>query len=85
MSSKNKIHNQREADRSIRRIKELLEEGLSQNEIVATLNNEGFRTIREQLWSIVNLKQVLFRLRHSQKSWYALSQKRAGLQVQVAA
>lgn len=75
-----KTHDQRAADRSIRRIKELLQQGLSQQEMCDTLNGEGYRTIKLRLWNPNNLKQVLWRIRHELKSWYGLSSSRCGLQ-----
>lgn len=71
------------SDRSIRRIKQLLAEEMSQIEMVETLNTEGYRTIRRQLWTVTNLKQVLFRLRHEMKTWYGLSAKRANLAMET--
>lgn len=76
---------QKASDRSIRRIKELLEQDYTQNEIVDTLNREGFLTIRRKEWTITNLRQVLFRIRHELKSWYGLSSRRANFKVGAAA
>jgi uncharacterized protein YoaH (UPF0181 family) len=75
-----KTHNQQAADRSVRRIKELMQQGLSQSEMVATLNAEGYRTIRLRPWSVTNLRQILWRIRHDLRSWYGLSSSRCGLQ-----
>lgn len=72
-------HSQRDADRSIRRIKEMIAQGISQAEIVETLNSEGYRTIRLRPWNVNNLRQVLFKIRHELKSWYGLSGTRCGL------
>lgn len=86
MTSKtNKTLDQRASDRSIRRIKELVEQEMTQAEIVEILNNEGFTTIRRQVWTLTNLRQVLHRLRHQAKSWYALSSRRANFTVGAAA
>lgn len=75
-----KAHDQKAADRSIRRIKEMVQQGLSQDEMIELLNQEGYRTIRLRAWNKNNLRQVLFRIRHSLKSWYGLSSSRCGLQ-----
>lgn len=80
MNNKDTTHSQKDADRSIRRIKQMLTEGLSQDEMVKTLNEEGYRTIRLRLWNTNNLRQVLFRIRHELKSWYGLASSRCGLQ-----
>lgn len=76
---------QKASDRSIRRIKELMEQEITQVEMVEILNNEGFTTIRRLPWTIENLRQVLYRLRHKAKTWYGLSSKRAGFTVGAAA
>jgi len=80
MKNDEKNHDQRAADRSVRRIKELMQQGLSQSEMVETLNAEGYRTIRNCPWSVTNLKQVLWRIRHELRSWYGLASSRCGLQ-----
>lgn len=77
-------HSQKDSDRSIRRIKELLEEDLTYPEMVDKLNAEGFRTIRLLEWTALNLRQVIHRLRHKSASWYALSARRASLKVAPA-
>lgn len=77
MTSKN--NSQSDADRSIRRIKSLLLENLTQAEMVETLNQEGYRTIRGARWTVINLRVVLFRMRHDLATWYGLSRKRANL------
>ena len=79
IKSPSKTHSQAASDRSIRRIKELLETGMSQTEMVETLNLEGFTTLRLQAWNVNNLRQVIFRIRHSLRSWYCLSSRRANL------
>lgn len=76
---KDSLHDQKAADRSIRRIKEMIQLGMSQQEMIETLNAENYRTIRQKPWSMTNLRQVLWRLRHSLKSWYGLSGARCGL------
>lgn len=73
-------HSQKDADRSIKRIKEMLSQGMSQAEMVETLNEEGYRTIRLCKWNVNNLRQVLFKIRHELKSWYGLARQRCGLQ-----
>jgi hypothetical protein len=80
MNTKDNTHSQKDADRSIRRIKEMIAQGLSQNEMVETLNQEGYRTIRLRLWNTNNLRQVLFKIRHELRSWYGLASSRCGLQ-----
>lgn len=80
-----KTLDQRASDRSIRRIKELMEQEISQAEMVEILNAEGFTTIRRQPWTVLNLRQVLFRIRHQMKSWYGLSSRRADFKVQEIA
>lgn len=76
---KSKPLSQAASDRSIKRIKELLQEGMSQAEMVETLNRENQKTIRLQEWNVNNLRQVIFKIRHSVKSWYCLSSRRAQL------
>lgn len=77
--------NQAESDRSIKRIKSLLLEGMSYLEMAATLNSEGYRTIKEQPWTALNLRQVTWKLRNEQKTWYGLSAARAGLTIDAVA
>ena len=79
-----KTHDQRAADRSIRRIKEMMAQGMSQDEMVKILNEEGYKTLRLRQWNTNNLRQILFRIRHSLKSWYGLSSSRCGLQASQA-
>lgn len=85
MFNSQNYQNQEAADRSIRRIKSLLQEDLTQTEMVLTLNREGYRTIRGKPWTLQNLRVVLHRLRHEQKSWYGLSQARAKLSTEMLA
>lgn len=73
------LHNQAEADRSIARIKQLLQEGVSQAEMVLILNRENYKTIRMKPWSWTNLRQVLHRLRQDLATWYGISKRRCGL------
>lgn len=80
MKNNDNTHSQKDADRSIRRIKEMMMQGLSQTEMVETLNSEGYKTIRLRAWNVNNLRQVLFRIRHELKSWYGLASSRCGLQ-----
>lgn len=70
-------HNQEFADRSIRRIKQLIIEGLTYQAIADVLNSEGLKTLRGRLWSAVNLRQVVHALRIERRSWYGLSARRA--------
>jgi hypothetical protein len=78
------IHNdqktldQAQADRAIRRIKSLVEEGCRYAEICQILREEGYRTIKGQEWTVNNLRVLIFRLRHKARSFYAISQKRTG-------
>lgn len=76
---------QQASDRSIKRIKSLLLEGMSYLEMAATLNQEGYETIKNLPWTALNLRQVVFKLRHEEKTWYSLSARRAGLNMAVAA
>lgn len=73
--------NQAASDRSIKRIKQLLAEGVSYAEMVSTLNTENYTTIKNMPWTSLNLRQVVFKLRHAEKSWYGLSARRAGLTI----
>lgn len=77
--------NQKEADRALRRIKGLVEEGLSYRSIVETLELEGYRTISGKPWTVQNLKILVYRLRHKASSFYAISQKRCGFQIEALA
>lgn len=77
--------NQAASDRSIKRIKSLLLEGMSYLEIAATLNNENYTTIKNLPWTALNLRQVVFKLRHEERTWYALSARRAGLTMDAVA
>lgn len=76
--------NQVDADRSIKRIKSLLAEELTQGEMVETLDREGYRTIRGCKWTVNNLRVVLHRLRRELATWYGLSCKRANLRLELA-
>lgn len=76
-------HDQKAADRSVRRIKQLLTIGeMSQAEMVEILNDEGYLTLRLKPWTAVNLRQVIWKIRHQDRSWYLLSQRRAGLVIE---
>ena len=79
-----KQHNQADADRSIKRIKSLMGEQISQTEMVETLNREHYKTLRGLPWTVQNLRVVLHRLRHELATWYGLSQRRAGLKLEAA-
>lgn len=76
---------QQASDRSIKRIKSLLLEGMSYLEMAATLNQEGYETIKNLPWTALNLRQVVFKLRHEERTWYGLSAKRAGLTIDAVA
>ena len=76
---------QQASDRSIKRIKSLLLEGMSYLEMAATLNQEGYETIKNLPWTALNLRQVVFKLRHEERTWYGLSAKRAGLTMAAVA
>lgn len=79
MTIETKVLSQKDGDRSLRRIRGLLEEGCSYAEIVETLRIEGYKTLRLKDWTTVSLRQVIFKLRHQLKSFYGLSARRAGL------
>lgn len=76
---------QAQADRAIRRIKALVEEGLSYRTICETLAQESYLTISGKPWTVQNLKILIYRLRHKASSFYAISQKRCGFQVEALA
>lgn len=80
-----KQHNQAAADSSIKRIKSLLGEGISQAEMVETLNRENYKTLRGASWTVQNLRVVLHRMRHELATWYGLSRKRANLSLEALA
>lgn len=71
-------HKQDEADRSMNRIRQLVSEKYSIRAIADILNAENYRTIRGRDWTALNVRQVLFKLRHKIATWYALSARRAG-------
>lgn len=73
--------NQAESDRSIKRIKQLLDTDLTYREMADKLNAEGFKTIRLAQWTELNIRQVIWKLRHQARSWYGLSANRAALVV----
>jgi hypothetical protein len=75
-------HNQEWADRSVRRIKQLLLEGLTYQAICDILNSEELRTIRGKEWNAANLRQLVHALRIERNSWYGLSATRANLDIQ---
>ena len=74
-------HNQANADKSIRRLKQLMLEGLTYEAIAQVLNEEGLRTLRGKEWTAVNIRQVVHALRIDRKSWYHLSADRANLNI----
>lgn len=73
-----KALDQAQADRAIRRIKSLVDEGCRYAEICQILRQEGYKTIRGQDWTVNNLRILVFRLRHKVRSYYAISQRRTG-------
>lgn len=75
--------NQAESDRSIKRIKQLLDTDLTYKEMADKLNSEGFKTIRLAQWTALNIRQVIWKLRHQERSWYGLSAARAALVVPI--
>lgn len=75
-------HNQVDADKSVRRIKQLLIEGLTYQAIADVLNAEGLKTLRGKSWTAVNLRQLVHALRIERPSWYGLSATRANLKIQ---
>jgi hypothetical protein len=80
-SQRTKPLDQAASDRSIRRIKQLMTEDMSYQEMADVLNQEGYRTIRLLSWTALNIRQVVFKIRHNESSWYGLSAKRANLVV----
>lgn len=76
-----KTQDQAASDKSIRRIKQLLMEGMSYQEMADVLNEEGYLTIRLLPWTALNLRQVVFKLKHEASSWYGLSARRANLKI----
>jgi hypothetical protein len=77
--------NQKAADKALARLKQLLEEGCGYAECCDTMNSENYRTIKGKLWTVQNLKILVFRLRHKCASFYAISQRRANLQIEPIA
>lgn len=78
-------HNQADADKSIRRLKQLMLEGLTYEAIARILNEEGYKTIRRRDWTAVNIRQVVHALRIERASWYGLSATRANLNIHEVA
>lgn len=70
-------HNQRDADRSIDRIRQLVDEGYTYEAVAEILNAENYKTLRGKPWTALNIRQVMFKLRSKASSWYALSARRA--------
>ena len=70
-------HNQEWADKSVLRIKQLMNEGLTYQAMADVLNEEGLRTIRGRDWTAVNIRQVIYALRIEKNSWYGLAASRA--------
>lgn len=73
-------HNQRDADRSIRRIRELVGEGYTYEAIAGILNDENYKTLRGKPWTALNVRQIIFKLRSRASSWYGLSARRANFE-----
>ena len=78
-------HNQIDADRSIRRLKQLMLEGLTYEAIARILNEEGYKTIRQKAWTSANIRQIVRSLRIERSSWYGLSANRANLNIHEVA
>lgn len=70
-------HNQRDADRSIVRIRELVNEGYTYEAVAGILNEENYKTLRGKPWTALNVRQIIFKLRSRAASWYAVSARRA--------
>lgn len=83
----NKPLNQKESDRLIKRVKQLLisDPGMSYNEMATVLNSENYVSIRGLPITALNLRQIIWKLRHNEKSWYNLSARRANLNMQEVA
>lgn len=71
-----------EADRSLLLIRILLDEGHTYKQICQILNDTGVLTITGRPWQVTNLKILIFKLRHKVSSFYARSQKKAGLVIE---
>ena len=68
---------QREADRSLVRIRQLVNDGYTYEAMAKMLSTEGYLTIQGKSWTAVNLRQLIFKLRAKSPSWYALSARGA--------
>jgi hypothetical protein len=68
---------QKNADLSVERIKQLTREDYSYQAMADVLNREGYRTLRGKEWNANNIRQVVFKLRRHMPSWYGLSATRA--------
>lgn len=79
MTIETKVLSQRDGDRSVKRIKQLMAEGISYNEMAEILNDEGYFTLRLKNWTSLSIRQLVFKLKHDIRSWYGLSARRAGL------
>lgn len=84
MKTDDQVIDQAAADKALRRLKTLLAEGCGYREICSTLNAEGYLTIKGKPWTVTNLTVLLYRLRHKWATFYALSQRRAGLVLEAA-
>jgi hypothetical protein len=62
-----------EADKSLIRIRQLVTDGYTYEAMAQLLQTEGYRTIQGKLWTAVNLRQLIFKLRADSPSWYASS------------
>lgn len=74
-----------ESDKSLWRIRTLLEDCLTYREICQILNDEKYLTITGKPWQVTNLKILIYKLRHKVSSFYARSQKKAGLVIEPLA
>ena len=61
------------ADRSLVRIRQLVDDGYTYGAMALVLGQEGYQTIQGKPWTAVNLRQLVFRLRARASTWYAQS------------
>ena len=64
---------QHQADRSLVRIRQLVNDGYTYEAMAKVLSAEGYLTIQGKPWTAVNLRQLMFKLRAKSPSWYAVS------------
>lgn len=74
-----KVLSQKDGDRSVKRIRQLMAENISYNEMAEILTEEGYKTLRLKDWTSLSIRQLVFKLKHDIRSWYGLSARRAGL------